>query len=232
MKRKTRQVFILILATTVFQLGALGFGQEPKPAPAGPRVLRRDVPLYPVVAATLNEQGTVVITVNINATGRVISAKYLSGPSHLRTVAEASARRWRFNAVKQRAIRTVDLSFVFTMPSNVLEQDINADVDSPYEVEIRRDPPTATTADNVDSFDLSGDIGVPECDTYLKNYESCVFDKVPEANRAAFKSSLNQVRKAWKDLAANPRTRPSLAAACQQANEAAKSALAAYGCSW
>ncbi len=48
-------------------------------------------------------------------------------------------------------------------------------------------------------------IGVPECDEYIEKYEACVFSKVPEAARGAFKSSFEAQRKAWKDASANPR---------------------------
>ncbi|HTG95525.1 MAG TPA: hypothetical protein VL866_23195, partial [Pyrinomonadaceae bacterium] len=40
--------------------------------------------------------------------------------------------------------------------------------------------PATTTASSSDS------IGVAECDAFLKSYEACVKDKVPEAQRATF----------------------------------------------
>src|SRR5437763_3167961 len=55
----------------------------------------------------------------------------------------------------------------------------------------------------------SGDkIGIPECDDYIAKYEACT-TKVPEAGRAAYKSSLDQVRASWKKLAADPAPRGS-----------------------
>src|SRR5687768_4882856 len=50
-------------------------------------------------------------------------------------------------------------------------------------------------------------IGVPECDDYLAKYETCVSGKVPEAARAQYLSTLEQTRKSWRDLAANPQTK-------------------------
>ena len=76
----------------------------------------------------------------------------------------------------------------------------------------------------------SGDkIGIPECDDYIAKYEACT-PKVPEAGRAAYKNSLDQVRASWKKLAADPATRGTLAAACKQATETAAASWKMYGC--
>ena len=80
---------------------------------------------------------------------------------------------------------------------------------------------TASTGDN---------IGVPECDDYLAKYESCVSSKVPEAARAQYQSTLAQTRKSWRDLAANPQTKASLAQACKTATESARQTMKAIGC--
>jgi hypothetical protein len=73
-------------------------------------------------------------------------------------------------------------------------------------------------------------IGVAECDDYLKKVDDCVTSKVPAAARAQYTASIEQTRKSWRDLAANPQTRASLAAACKQAVEAARAAYKSYGC--
>ena len=75
-------------------------------------------------------------------------------------------------------------------------------------------------------------IGVPECDTYIAKYEACIMDKMPEAQRGAFKSTLEQSRKAWKEAAANPTTKAGLSAACKTALDAAKASTTALGCKW
>jgi len=72
-------------------------------------------------------------------------------------------------------------------------------------------------------------IGIPECDDYIAKYDACT-PKVPEAGRAAYKNSLDQVRASWKKLAADPATRGSLAAACKQATETAAASWKMYGC--
>lgn len=85
--------------------------------------------------------------------------------------------------------------------------------------------PASTTAAN------AGDkIGIPECDEYLTKYEACVSGKVPDAARAQYKSSLEQTRKSWREMAANPQTKAGLAKACQMASDQAKQTFKMFGC--
>ena len=86
--------------------------------------------------------------------------------------------------------------------------------------------PATTTASSSDS------IGVAECDAFIKSYEACVKDKVPEAARAQFNSTLAQWRKSWRDAAQNPQTRGTLAAACKAQIDAAKQSMKAYNCTF
>ena len=73
-------------------------------------------------------------------------------------------------------------------------------------------------------------IGVPECDDYIAKYEACVSSKVPAQARAQYESSLAQMRKSWRDLAANPQTRAGLAQACKSATESARTSMKPMGC--
>lgn len=75
-------------------------------------------------------------------------------------------------------------------------------------------------------------IGVPECDAFLTAYEACVKDKVPESVRPTFNTTLAQWRKSWKDLAANPQTKATLASVCKTSLDQAKQSMKAYNCSW
>ena len=86
--------------------------------------------------------------------------------------------------------------------------------------------PATTTASSSDS------IGVAECDAYIAAYEKCVRDKVPEAARAQSNAALAQSRKSWKELAANPQTKATLAGACKTAMDAARQSMKAYGCTF
>lgn len=91
---------------------------------------------------------------------------------------------------------------------------------------------TATTAATPASTASGGDIGVAECDDFLKKYEACVTGKVPASAQATFKTSMEQWRTSWKQLAANPQTKATLAAACKSSMDSAKTSLASYNCTW
>lgn len=93
--------------------------------------------------------------------------------------------------------------------------------------------PANTTGDVVKTDAPTGDkIGVPECDDYIAKYEVCLNSKVPEAQRAMFKSSVETMRKTWKDAAANPQSKAALATGCKQALETAKQSMGAFACAW
>ena len=78
----------------------------------------------------------------------------------------------------------------------------------------------------------SDEIGIPECDAYMTKYRQCIEAKVPESVRATVRQGLDQSVAAWKQAAATPEARAGLAQACQQATEAAKTAMQSYGCSF
>jgi hypothetical protein len=73
-------------------------------------------------------------------------------------------------------------------------------------------------------------IGVPECDQFIAAYDACVSDKVPAAARDQYKASLEQWRKSWHNLAANPQTKATLAGVCKSSLEQARQSMKSYGC--
>ena len=75
-------------------------------------------------------------------------------------------------------------------------------------------------------------IGVAECDTFLTTYENCVTTKVPEANRAQFRTIMTTWRTEWKKLADDPQTRAGLVNACKIQLENARPQMKAYGCTF
>jgi hypothetical protein len=78
----------------------------------------------------------------------------------------------------------------------------------------------------------AGDIGVPECDDYLKKYQACIDGKVPESGRATVRQALDQTKAAWKQAASTPQGKAGLATGCKMAHDTAKTAMGAYGCTW
>lgn len=90
--------------------------------------------------------------------------------------------------------------------------------------------PSTTTKS---STTTSGEkIGIAECDDFLAKYDDCVTKNVPEAQRAQYESSLKQWRDSWRQLAKNDMTKGTLAAACKQALEQAKSSMKSYNCTF
>ena len=85
-------------------------------------------------------------------------------------------------------------------------------------------PPPSATAPSPEP------VGVPECDNFLKAYDACLADKVPEAQRAQFAASINQVRDAWRQAAQTPQARAAMGPQCIQVAQTMKQSLAAYNC--
>ena len=92
--------------------------------------------------------------------------------------------------------------------------------------------PSPATAPSTTTATASADIGVPECDAFLKAYEACVHDKVPAATRATFDTGIAAWKKNWKTMAENPQTKAALVTACKSAQESAKTSMKAYGCTF
>ena len=76
-----------------------------------------------------------------------------------------------------------------------------------------------------------GDIGVAECDEYIKKMSDCAGKMQPEA-AGPMKESMETMKKAWKDAASTPEGKTALASGCKQALDAAKSAYASMGCTF
>jgi hypothetical protein len=91
---------------------------------------------------------------------------------------------------------------------------------------------TAATVAPASEAVAEGDFGVKECDDYMKKYLACIDSEVPEAARAMVRQSLDQTKAHWKQVASTPQGKASLAAGCKTATDAAKQAMAEYGCQW
>lgn len=85
-------------------------------------------------------------------------------------------------------------------------------------------PPAAAAA--------PGEIGVAECDDYLRKWDACLATQVTGEAREQVKVALDATREAWKRAIATPETKAGLATACREATELARMQVAAYGCSW
>ena len=74
--------------------------------------------------------------------------------------------------------------------------------------------------------------GIAACDDFLTKYDACIVSKVPEAQRAMYKTQIDQTRKAWVDMAKNPSTKATMEATCKQTLDATKASLTALGCTF
>jgi len=74
-------------------------------------------------------------------------------------------------------------------------------------------------------------VGIEVCDTFLDKYQACVKDKAGD-QRAQFDQMIGQLRSAWKQMASDAESKPSLEAACKQNIESVKPSLnaAPYNC--
>lgn len=75
-------------------------------------------------------------------------------------------------------------------------------------------------------------VGVPECDSYLHKYESCITTRVPANSRPELLQAASKMREAWRASAANPAARGGLARGCERALEAARDVMSSYSCSF
>ena len=91
---------------------------------------------------------------------------------------------------------------------------------------------TTTPASTTATTASADKIGVPECDEFIANYDACISSKVPEVARAQYKTAIEQWRTSWKKLAENPQTKSTLAAACKQSAEQARTSMKIYNCTF
>jgi protein TonB len=64
--------------------------------PTEPRLVRRTTPEYPIHLRRAKVGGKVTVTMTVDAQGRVVNVRSISGPNLLRPAAEAAAQRWRY----------------------------------------------------------------------------------------------------------------------------------------
>jgi len=94
-------------------------------------------------------------------------------------------------------------------------------------------PTTSTTTNNSNTTTASGNrTGVADCDDFLERYEACLQSNVPEAQRAALRTSVDSMRTSWRSAAQTPQGRAGLEQACRQARDAARQQMTAYNCSF
>ncbi len=74
------------------------------------------------------------------------------------------------------------------------------------------------------------EIGIPECDSYIRKYEACLTEKVPADAQTRLRAELDALRKQWRAAANDTFGRATVVDQCRSAAAAAKQSLADYGC--
>ena len=90
--------------------------------------------------------------------------------------------------------------------------------DAPKADAPKADAPKAD-APKGDAPAAGGDIGVAECDDYIKKMTACV-DKMPAASKAAMEQGFKASKDAWKQAASTPQGKEGLKTACKAAADA------------
>jgi TonB family protein len=77
--------------------GAFGGPSSPGKTINEPRLISSTRPMYPVLAKQASVEGDVVVSAEIDATGKVIGAKATTGPMYLRQAAVDAVRNWKYD---------------------------------------------------------------------------------------------------------------------------------------
>jgi hypothetical protein len=88
---------------------------------------------------------------------------------------------------------------------------------------------TTETKTTVTKFVVNADVGVAECDEYVRKMSACSMKLAADAAGTMMESTA-AMKKAWKDAAAVPDTKVALASGCKQALDTARNAYASSGC--
>jgi TonB family protein len=143
MKRSFYLLSAGVIAVMVIIVGAVMISAMQERSSIEPLTVASAVaPAYPVLAVASNTSGTVLIEVQVNPAGEVISARATDGHQLLRESAQNTARRWRFAPVPvEMGSRTATLTFVFRiMPKETQAGELTAVFTPPYSVEVRHRP--------------------------------------------------------------------------------------------
>jgi len=74
------------------------------------------------------------------------------------------------------------------------------------------------------------EIGITECDEYIRTYEACLTEKVPAEAQVGLRKALEDQRRQWRTAAKDTFARAGVAVQCRSAIATAKQSMSAYGC--
>ena len=131
---------VLLFAVLPFQSVARSTS-KPERRNNPPKVTHAEVPAYPGIAAVARAFGKVIVNVEIDAEGKVSSAKVSSGHPLLQPATKKAATLWRFESVQGQAdIRKVKLILEYLNPEKYKTCKTKPEFVTPYHVKITRCP--------------------------------------------------------------------------------------------
>jgi HPt (histidine-containing phosphotransfer) domain-containing protein len=74
------------------------------------------------------------------------------------------------------------------------------------------------------------EIGVPECDQYIRRYEDCLMQKVPPTRQADLRATLDDEKRRWHAAMIDGASKETLAQQCRSAASLARTKMSDYGC--
>jgi len=74
------------------------------------------------------------------------------------------------------------------------------------------------------------EIGVLECDQYIRNYENCLMQKVPPTRQADLRAALEDEKRRWHAAMIDGASKETLAQQCRSAASLARTTMGDYGC--
>ncbi|HLK17698.1 MAG TPA: M56 family metallopeptidase [Bryobacteraceae bacterium] len=167
-----------------------------KVAVGGATVLMREPVNYPGFAIEDQIQGTVVVQVTVDATGKVASAQVVSGPDELRNSVVASIQKWNFTANSAQN-GPILVTVGFQLPEQVDSDDDDNDNDAEVEmdsddnsVEVAEEPETESAMTDVESSLQEAESALEEAESELKDKFSDLSSQVDEARQQLEKLGL------------------------------------------
>jgi TonB family protein len=141
---RLKHCLLTFVVIAVLGSGSVAGTTYAQSATESPSVIAAVAPAtYPAIARQANARGEVVIEVQVDAEGNVLSAKLISGHPLLQKVSEEAAKQWKFSSLqgstKEQAVR---LTFAYQTvekgpnPKN----EFTTIFRPPYKVEVQAHP--------------------------------------------------------------------------------------------
>lgn len=152
-------------------------GTGVKVAVGGATVLTREPMSYPAFAIDDEIQGTVVVQVTVDGSGKVSSAQVVSGPDELRNGVIASVQKWNFTPNSAQS-GPILVTVGFQLPEEADSDDDNDDGND-AQVEMDSDDNSAEVADEPETENVMTDVenSLSEAESALEEAESELKDK-------------------------------------------------------